>query len=53
MYKEWMLRFQWDGNDNEIFYFDTKEQMIKFVKENNIRVEAAFKLEQLNNNILA
>ena len=51
MYKEYMLKFQWDGNENETFYFDTEEQMIRFVKENNIKVEVAFKLEQLCNDI--
>ena len=58
MYKEWMLLFQWEVNGelkNETFFFESKENMIKFVKlinpPKNIRIEGAFKLEKLNNNI--
>lgn len=37
---------------NRILYFETEEDMKKFVRNNSdIRVEAAFRLEQLNNNI--
>ena len=55
MYKEWMLLCQWEINGNskeERFFFETEEAMIKFVKNSgNIKVEAAFKLEKLDNKI--
>lgn len=57
MYKEWMLLCQWEINGNskeERFFFETEEAMIKFVKNSgNIKVEAAFKLEKLDNKIFA
>lgn len=48
MWKEWMLVFRWDvtGND-ERFFFSTKEEMIKFVKDNGVRVSAMFHLEKV------
>lgn len=59
MYKEWMLLFQWEVNGeliNETFFFDSKENMIKFVKNDkstckSIRVAAACKLEYLDKEI--
>lgn len=56
MYKEWMLIFTWEVNGmltKERFFFEKKENMIKFVKENKdtVKFEAAFKLEKLNNEI--
>lgn len=52
MYKEWMLLFQWEVNGeliNETYFFDTKKEMIKFVKESeNIHLIAACKLEYLD-----
>ena len=55
MYKEWMLLFQWEVNEelkDETFFFDTKENMINFVKaSDNIKIEAAFKLEELDKSI--
>lgn len=55
MYKEWMLLFQWEVNEelkDETFFFETEENMIKFVNESdNVKIEAAFKLEKLDNNI--
>ena len=52
MYKEWMLKFYWiTAGTNETFYFDTKEQMIKFIEiANDIKVEAMFHLEQIKLN---
>lgn len=48
MYKEWMLKFYCEtAGTNETFYFDTKEQMIKFSKMPGVRVEAMFHLEKV------
>ena len=46
-YKRWMLKFQWVVGDmvsDETFYFDTKEQMLKFIKQDGVRVEKMFHL---------
>ena len=63
MYKRFMLSCMYLDIDkgiwcNEIFYFDTEEEMVDFVKNGNfgikpenIRVEAAFELNKLSNNI--
>ena len=65
MYKKYMLKCSeftsyvttsddpsgWNEKD---YYFDTEEEMIDFVKSHldfAFRVEAAFKLEQLSNDI--
>lgn len=48
MWKEWMLKFYWETTGtNETFYFDTKEQMIKFSKMPEIRVEGMWHLEKV------
>lgn len=42
------------GWSDKEYYFDTEEEMVEFVKSHldfAFKVEAAFKLEQLNNNI--
>ena len=49
-YKRWMLKFQHvaDGElKNEIFYFDTKEEMMKFAKQDGVRVEKMFYLVEV------
>ena len=58
MYKEYMLIFQCAIKGEIItnkFFFDTEEEMINFVRlskiTGNIKVESAFKLEKLDNNI--
>ncbi len=41
---------------SEEYYFDTEEEMVKFVKEKSgslFKVESAFKLDKLDNNIFA
>lgn len=46
-YKRWMLKFQWVVGDmlsDETFYFDTKEQMLEFIKQDGVRVEKMFHL---------
>lgn len=51
MYKEYMLIFNWTtSNTKETFYFDTKEDMIKFINVANgdIKVEAMFHLEKIS-----
>ena len=64
-YKEYLLRCQEllgdDSYDPECwepkeYYFDTEEEMIEFVKQKskwNFRIEVAFKLNKLSNNIFA
>lgn len=61
MYKEFMLHCSVYNVEIEIwedqtYYFDSLEEMTKFIKEGNsrtksehIRISAAFKLERLNN----
>lgn len=66
-YKKYMLKCMikvdkiMDWHDEQ-FFFDTEEEMIKFVKEgykelgidgteSHIKIESAFKLEKLDNNI--
>ena len=61
MYKKYMLKCEVRNQytnpewNNREFCFDTEEEMIEWVqnrmKENSVRVESAFKLEKLNNNI--
>ena len=49
-YKRWMLKFQHLTNDelkNDIFYFDTKEEMMEFAKQDGVRVEKMFYLEDV------
>lgn len=65
IYKEYLLRCQeLFGNDSydpecwesKEYYFDTEEEMIEFVKQKskwNFRIEVAFKLNKLSNNIFA
>lgn len=65
IYKEYLLRCQellgddsydpehWESKE---YYFDTEEEMIEFVKQKskwNFRIEVAFKLNKLSNNIFA
>lgn len=65
IYKEYLLRCQellgddsydpgcWESKE---YYFDTEEEMIEFVKQKskwNFRIEVAFKLNKLSNNISA
>ena len=41
---------------SEKYYFDTEEEMVKFVKGKSgslFKVESAFKLDKLDNNIFA
>lgn len=48
IWKRYMLRFQWiDNSENETYYFDTKEEMLKFVKENKVAVTKMFYLEDV------
>jgi len=48
MYKEWMLKFYWiTTKTDEIFYFDTKEQMVEFSKQPDVLVEAMFHVEKI------
>lgn len=50
IWKRWMLIFQWDIDGevkNETFYFDTKEAMIKFTKQDGVRVTKMFHLEDV------
>ena len=63
IYKEYLLRCQeLLGNDSydpgcwesKEYYFDTEEEMIEFVKQKfkwNFKIEVAFKLNKLSNNI--
>lgn len=49
-WKRWMLVFHWDVDEevkNETFYFDTKEAMIKFIKQDGVRVIKMFHLEDV------
>ena len=59
MYKNYILKCEelvsgaWHSGE---YYFDTKEDMVKFVKEkwgSSFKVESAFKLDKLDNNIFA
>lgn len=43
-YKRYMLIFDNENFEHEIFFFDTKESMFKFAKQDNIRVEKMFYL---------
>lgn len=59
MYKKYLLRCSTknhfrDGWENQEFYFDTKEEMINYIKNGSkctkseeIRVEAAFELTKI------
>lgn len=42
--KRWMLKFYHENFGNETFYFDTKQAMLKFAKQDGIRVEKMFYL---------
>lgn len=47
MWKRWMLIFWHEVECESVrddFYFDTEDEMKKFVKENDIRVEKMFHL---------
>lgn len=50
IWKRWMLMFQWVIDEevkNETFYFDTKEAMIKFAKQDGVKVTKMFHLEDV------
>ena len=47
-YKEWMLKFYWlKTKTDEIFYFNTKEDMLEFSKHPDVLVEAMFHVEKI------
>lgn len=50
MWKEWMLKFEWKKTgERDTFYFDTKEEMMKFVRgTDDIRITAMFHLEKIS-----
>lgn len=59
MYKNYILKCEelvvgeWHSGE---YYFDTEEEMVKFVKgkcDSSFKVESAFKLDKLDNNIFA
>ena len=43
-YKRWMLKFYHEDFGNEIFYFETKEAMLKFASQDGIKIEKMFYL---------
>ena len=43
-YKRWMLKIYHEDFGNEIFYFETKEAMLKFASQDGIKIEKMFYL---------
>ena len=46
-YKRWMLMFYHEDFGNEIFYFETKEAMLKFANQDGVKVEKMFYLSNV------
>lgn len=43
-YKRWMLKFYHENFGHETFFFETKEAMLEFIKQDGIMVEKMFYL---------
>ncbi len=47
-FKRWMLKFYHEDFGNETFFFETKENMLRFAEQDGVRVEKMFYLEDVN-----